>query len=410
MADSYLPRTLESFFKKATRQFPVLLVTGPRQVGKTTFVRHASAKSRTYLTLDDPLLRSLAKEDPALFLQRFRPPMLIDEFQYAPELLPYIKMEVDRRRTPGLFWLTGSQHFQVMKGVSESLAGRVGIVNLLGFSRRELIGKSKDAEPFLPEPAQISRRLAGIKPFVLRDLYRLIWRGSYPAIAADAEIERDLFYSSYVQTYLQRDVRDLAKVGDEAAFLRFLRTAAARTGQLLNMADLARDADVAPNTAKSWLSILQGSGIVFLLQPWHSNVTKRLVKTPKLYFLDTGLCAYLTEWSSPETLEAGAMSGAVLETWVVIETLKSYLHAGRQAPLYYYRDKDKLEIDLLIYRDGTFYPLEIKKTASPTKRDVRAFGAIEKLGRPLGPAGIICLSKANLPLTENVHSIPVAAL
>jgi uncharacterized protein len=410
MTDLYLPRTLERFFRKADRQFPVLLVTGPRQVGKTTFVQHACAASRTYLTLDDPTLRSLAKEDPALFLQRFRPPMLVDEFQYAPELLPHIKMGVDRQRKPGLFWLTGSQHFQAMKGVSESLAGRVGIVNLLGFSHREMIGKSQDAEPFLPDPMEISRKLTKKNPISLRDLYRIIWRGAYPAIAVNDEIERDLFFSSYIQTYLQRDVRDLARVGDETAFLRFFRAAAARTGQLLNMADLARDADVAPNTAKSWLSILQGSGVVFLLQPWHSNITKRMVKTPKLYFLDTGLCAYLTEWSSPETLEAGAMSGAVLETWVVVEILKSYLHAGRQAPLYYYRDKDKLEIDLLIFRDGMVYPLEIKKTANPTKRDARSLGAIDKLGQTIGPGGIICLCQTNLPLTDRFHSIPVAAL
>jgi predicted AAA+ superfamily ATPase len=213
-----------------------------------------------------------------------------------------------------------------------------------------------------------------------------------------------------VQTYLQRDVRDLARVGDESAFLRFLRAAAARTGQLLNTADLARDADVAPNTAKSWLSILQGSGIVYLLEPWHSNVTKRLVKTPKLYFLDTGLCAYLTEWSSPETLEAGAMSGAVFETWVVAEIIKSYLHCGKQAPLYYYRDKDKLEIDLLIVVDGTIHPVEIKKTASPSKHDIRHFAKLDKLKGRVGAGGIVCLAGTHLPLTENAACIPAAAL
>ncbi len=262
---NYLPRTLESFFSKADRQFPVLLVTGARQVGKTTFVQHVRDENRTYITLDDPTLRSLAKTEPALFLQRFRPPLLIDEFQYAPELLPHIKMAVDRTRKPGLFWLTGSQQFQVMKGVSESLAGRVGIVNLLGLSRRELIGKSREAEPFLPTNDAVSHRLKDGGELSLRALYRLIWRGSYPAVAIDENVDRDLFYSSYVQTYLQRDVRDLARVGDESAFLRFLRAAAARTGQLLNMAELARDADVAPNTAKNWLSILQGSGVVYLL-------------------------------------------------------------------------------------------------------------------------------------------------
>jgi predicted AAA+ superfamily ATPase len=370
---------LGNFFRKADKQFPVLLVTGARQVGKTTFAQNLRDKARAYVTLDDPTLRNLAKEDPALFLQRFRPPVLIDEFQYAPELLPYIKMAVDRSRKPGLFWLTGSQQFLVMKGVSESLAGRAGIVNLLGLSRRGLAGKSKEPEPFLPTPTAVSGRLKDGGALSLKALYRTIWRGSYPAIAIDEGVDRDLFYSSYVQTYLQRDVRDLARVGDESAFLRFLRAAAARTGQLLNMADLARDADVAPNTAKNWLSILQASGIVYLLEPWHSNVAKRLVKTPKLYFLDTGLCAYLTEWSSPETLEAGAMSGAVFETWVVAEIIKSYLHCGKQAPLYYYRDKDKLEIDLLIVVDGTIHPVEIKKTASPSKHDIRHFATLDKL-------------------------------
>lgn len=407
---NYLPRTLEEFFIRANGQFPVLLVTGARQVGKTTFVQHVREDARAYVTLDDPNLRSLARQEPALFLQRFRPPLLIDEFQYAPELLPHFKMAADRSRTPGLFWLTGSQQFQVMRGVSESLAGRVGIVNLLGLSRRELIGKSRGVEPFLPTDVCVSRRLEDGGKLDLKELYRTIWRGSYPAVATRQDMDRDLFYSSYVQTYLQRDVRDLARVGDESAFLRFLRAAAARTGQLLNTADLARDADVAPNTAKSWLSILQGSGIVYLLEPWHSNVTKRLVKTPKLYFLDTGLCAYLTEWSSPETLEAGAMSGAVFETWVVAEIIKSYLHCGKQAPLYYYRDKDKLEIDLLIVVDGTIHPVEIKKTASPSRHDIRRFAKLDKLKSLVGAGGIVCLADTHLPLTEKAACIPAAAL
>ena len=223
-------------------------------------------------------------------------------------------------------------------------------------------------------------------------------------------MDRDLFFSSYVQTYLQRDVRDLARVGDEMSFLRFLRAAAARTATLLNLADLARDADVAPNTAKNWLSILQASGIIYLLEPYHSNVTKRLVKTPKLYFLDTGICSYLTEWSSPETLEAGAMSGAIFETWVVNELLKSYWHNGRHAPFYYFRDKDRKEIDILIVQNDMVYPLEIKKTASPDRDDVRHFHVLERLNKKIGPGGVICLTEHSLPLTESVLSIPVSAL
>jgi predicted AAA+ superfamily ATPase len=406
----YVSRTLEAFVETATRQFPVLLVTGARQVGKTTLLLHLSQDKRPYVTLDDPLVLSLARQDPPLFLQRFPPPVLIDEIQYAPELLPYIKMAVDKTREPGLFWLTGSQQFHLMKGVSESLAGRVAVVHLLGLSRRELAGLAHVRKPFLPDPDEIRDRLSVGGNLPLKDLYRLIWRGAFPAIALHDAVDRDLFYSSYVQTYLQRDVRDLARVGDELAFLRFLRAAAARTAQLLNLTDLSRDADIAVNTAKNWLSILQTSGIAYLLEPYHTNVTKRLVKTPKLYILDTGLCAYLTEWSSPETLEAGAMSGASLETWIMAEILKSYWHNGRQAPFYFYRDKDLKEIDLLIVRDGTIYPLEFKKTASPGTNDVRHFHTLERLKMPIGPGGVICLAEQSLPLSSSTLSIPVAAI
>jgi uncharacterized protein len=406
MQPPYVKRTLETFFLNATLQFPVMLVTGARQVGKTTFLRHVSGEERTYVTLDDPMILSLAREDPALFMQRFPPPLLIDEIQYAPSLLTYIKMEADRNRKPGLFWLTGSQQFHLMQGVSESLAGRVGIVRLLGLSGKERKGEGLEISPFLPT----TKRIARGESLPLKALYRSIWRGSYPAIALDDAMDRDLFYSSYVQTYLQRDVRDLARVGDERVFFRFLRAAAARSGQLLNLADLARDSDVAPNTAKQWLSILQASGIVYLLEPYHTNITKRLVRSPKLYFLDTGLCSWLTEWTSPETLEAGAMSGGILETWIMSELLKTYWHNGLKEPFYFYRNKDQLEIDLLILQDGVVYPLEFKKSASPGKADVRSFKTLEKLGLPIGQGGIICLTPQSLPITANVLSIPVGVI
>jgi predicted AAA+ superfamily ATPase len=406
----YVVRTLEPFVTRAAQQFPVVLLTGARQVGKTTLLRHLSQGERAYVTLDDPLILSLAKTDPALFMQRFPPPMIIDEIQYAAELLPYIKMAADRTGQPGLFWLTGSQQFHLMKGVSESLAGRVAVLHLLGLSRRELLGQALAARPFVPTPEEVQQRVGAGGQLTLKELYRLIWRGALPAIALNEAVERDLFYSSYVQTYLQRDVRDLARVGDEMAFLRLLRATAARTGQLLNLADLARDADVAPNTAKNWLSILQTAEIIYLLEPYHTNVTQRLVKTPKLYFLDTGLAAYLTEWASPETLEAGAMSGPILETWIVAELLKSYWHTGRRPPFYYYRDKDQREIDLLLVQDGIAYPLELKKTASPSRDDVRHFGALARLGLPVGPGGVICLAEQALPLTASAQSIPAWAI
>ncbi|MBL7649283.1 MAG: ATP-binding protein [Candidatus Hydrogenedentes bacterium] len=403
----YTPRSLDAFLNKASGLFPVVLVTGARQVGKTTLLRHAAGQIRRYVTLDDPLLLRLAQEEPALFVQRFPPPVLIDEIQYAPGLLPHIKMAADELGKPGLFWLTGSQQFHLMKGVSESLAGRVGTMQLLGLSRRELTGKDVDAAPFLPGAMESKDPGAAL---TLSALYQLIWRGSYPAVALNPAMEKELFYRSYLQSYLQRDVRDLAQVGDEMAFLRFLRAAAARSAQLLNMADLARDADVAPNTAKRWLSILQTSGIVYLLPPWHSNRTSRLVKTPKLYFLDTGLCTYLTEWSSPETLEAGALSGAILETWVVTELLKSYWHNGRHAPFSFYRDKEQKEIDLLIEQDGVLYPIEIKKSANPSPKAVGSFKTLGKCGVSVGRGALLCLADQLLPLTDSVDIVPVSAL
>lgn len=406
----YIERTLETFLKNAAGQFPVLLVTGPRQVGKTTILKHLSKDERTYVTLDDPILATMAREEPALFLQRFKPPVLIDEIQYAPELLPYLKMAVDQERKKGMFWLTGSQQFQLMQGVTESLAGRVGIVNLLGLSAKEMQSHATDAVPFLPTQEQLQARLNQSPDLTLTDVYSMIWRGSFPAMALDKEADRDFFYSSYIQTYLQRDVRDLANVGDESAFLKFLRSAAARTGQLVNMSDMARDASVAVPTAKRWLSILETSGIIHLLEPYHSNTTKRLVKAPKLYFLDTGLCAYLTEWTSPETLEAGAMSGAMLETYIFTEILKSYWHNGKRAPLYYYRDRDKKEIDLLIVQDNTIYPLEFKKTGSPDKGMVKQFGLLEPLKKDVAEGGVICLSSTLLPLTKTTNAIPVGCL
>ena len=396
----------------AARHFPVLLVTGARQVGKTTMLRTLAKPSRSYVTLDDPLQMRLAREDPALFVQTHPPPLLIDEIQYAPGLLPHIKMAVDQRKRPGDYWLTGSQPFPLMHGVAESLAGRVAVLRLLGLSRREQLRLPK-TPPFLPKPELLARlRRSGRPADDMRTLFARIWRGSYPALAAQPTMGRDLFFASYLQTYLQRDVRDLARVGDEASFVRFIRAAAARTAQLLNLAELARDADVAPNTAKAWLSILEISGVVHLLQPWHANITKRLVKTPKLYVLDTGLCSWLTQWTSPQTLQAGAMAGAIFETWVIAELLKSHLNAGLQTPFYYFRNKDQYEIDLLIDADGLLYPVEIKKSASPGRDALRGINALAKLGVALGPGAVLCMVPESVPLggTPSVVAVPAGLL
>ena len=402
----YIRRTLEQYVKKITQQFPVLMLTGSRQVGKTTLLKHLTEKNRNYVTLDNPLLLNLAKSDPSLFMQRFPGPILIDEIQNAPELLPFIKMEVDKSKVNGLFWLTGSQQFHLMKGVSESLAGRVGIINMLGLSLREIFIHSEESTPFLPIPEIIRAKELNSNALSLKELYKIIWRGSYPSVALFKEKNQNMFYSSYIQTYLQRDIHDLAKVGDEMSFLKFLSATAARSAQLLNLSDLARDADITPNTAKSWLSILIATGLVYLLQPYNQNITKRLVKAPKLYFLDTGLCAYLTDWTSPETLESGAMSGAILESWIMSEILKSWWHNGKQAPFYYYRDKDQKEIDLLIITDGKIYPIEFKKTSSPSANVVRHFKLLDKFQYSISYGGVVCLIPESLPLTPSVTSIP----
>ncbi len=406
----YLSRALESAFMDASAQFPVLLLTGPRQVGKTTLLKHLCGKERRYVTLDDLTARELANEDPALFLQRYPPPVLIDEVQYAPRLLPYIKMEVDTSHNFGAFWLTGSQQFQMMKGITESLAGRVAVINLLGFSRRELEQREHHLDPFLPVSVRLNERAATAGTSKLETVYKRIWTGSFPALHAGAVRDRDLFYSSYLQTYLQRDVHDLTQVGDQQAFLRFVKASAARTGQMLNLSELARDVDVTVKTAKAWLSILMASFQVVLVQPYHTNVTKRLVKAPKLYFLDTGLCAYLTEWSSPETLAAGAMSGAMFETYVFAEILRSWWHRMRTPNLYYYRDKDGKEIDFVFEQDQTLFPLEIKRGATPSRDWVRTFPTLERLGKPIGEGGVVCLCKEYTPLTSKTTAIPVGML
>jgi len=403
-----LPRHAAAAVAAASRQFPVLLLTGARQVGKTTLLRALAAAGRRYVTLDDPLALRLAREDPALFLETYAPPVLIDEVQYAPQLLPHVKMAADARQRAGDYWLTGSQPFHLMHGVSESLAGRVAVLSLLGLSRREALGLPR-AGAFVPTPQHLRKLQRSGTPAGLHDLYSHIWRGSFPGLVARPGASRDLFFGSYLQTYLQRDVRDLAQVGDQTAFLRFIRATAARTAQLLNMADLARDADIAPNTAKRWLAVLEASGIVSLLQPWHSTLSKRLVKTPKLHFLDTGLAAYLTQWNSPQTLEAGAMAGALFESWVYGEILRSHAHGGHAAALYHYRDKDQREIDLLIEADGLLHPVECRKSAAPGRDALAGITALAHRGAALGPGAVVCMVPNVVPLQAQPRVTAVPA-
>jgi len=357
-----------------------------------------------------PDLRSLAKEEPRLFLERFPPPVLIDEVHYAPELFPFIKMAVDREGRPGMFWLTGSQQFPLMQGITETLAGRVAIVQLLGFSRREAEQRPASLDPFVPTLARIRERSESAGETSLLCVFERIWLGSFLALVTGAVRDRDLFMSSYLTTYLERDVRDLAQIGDRTAFLKFLRAFAARTGQMLNLSDLARDVDVTVPTAKRWLSILEASMQIFLLQPWHTNLTKRLAKRPKLYFLDTGLCAYLTRWLTPESLAHGAMAGAIFETFVVTEILKSWWHRGGSPAAFYLHDRDGHEIDLLLDQDGALYPVEIKLSGSPRREWIRTWRNSAVLGPRVGEGAVVCLSPQLLPLSERDSAMPVGAL
>lgn len=407
----YYERTLSQVVKNISETFPVLLVTGPRQVGKTTLLEHIREKDRSYVTLDDLDDRNLARSDPALFLQRYKPPVIIDEVQYAPELFSVIKIIVDKEKKNGLFWLTGSQKFELMQGVSETLAGRVGICQVMGLSQKEISRFANLSRPFIPTSdflaAIFEENVAGLD---LMELYSKIWRGSFPKLVADSHVSREVFYSSYIQTYIQRDVRDFTNIGSLLSFQRFLKAAAARSGQLINYADIARDVDVDQKTIKAWISILEASGLIYLLQPFSTNVTSRLIKTPKLYFLDTGLCSYLTGWSSPQSLEAGAMSGAILETYVLSEILKSYLYAGITPNLYFYRDKDQNEIDFLLEHDHVLYPIECKKTATPSANAGKSFHVLNKLPLSIGSSVVLCLKDRAVMLSKNIAALPVSCL
>ena len=420
---AYIKRAAENTIARLSEMFPVLLVTGPRQVGKTTLLQKLAEAQRSeevarkYVTLDDPDVRYLAKHDPALFLQRYSPPVLIDEIQYATELLPYIKMSVDRSRKKGDFWITGSQVFRLMNNVSESLAGRVGIVNLLGLSDAEIY--QEPSEPFQTDPAYLMNRLSVRTPRGLNEIYNRIFKGSMPELYADGNIDWETYYRSYVDTYLRRDIRDLAQVADEMQFYNFMTIVAAHTSKPVIYEELAGMAGVSSPTAKKWLSILVSSHIIALVQPYHNNALKRVVKMPLLHFLDTGLAAYLLKWGNPEALERGAMSGAFFESHVFSEIYKSYLNAGKEPPVFYYRDRDQKEIDLLLYQNGVLSPIEIKKAASPGKTSIRnfdvlqpaaraeAFGGLESLKVEIGTGSVVCMANDLLPVDEKNWYVPV---
>lgn len=405
---NYLPRAIEPAVLRISQSFPVLLITGPRQVGKTTLLRQLGGSERNYVTLDDPDARMLAKTDPALFLERYTPPVTIDEIQYAPEILPYIKMNVDRSHRNGDYWLTGSQMFHAMHNVSESLAGRVGIMNLLGLSNAEINGST--SEPFTTDFGRLTKRVKSVPQMSLMDIYGRIYRGGMPALCTNPDTDPDTFYASYIATYLQRDIRDLSQVGDEMAFYNFMVCVAARTAKPVVYEELAKESGISAPTAKKWLSVLVSSHIVALVQPFHSNALKRITKVPMMHFLDTGLCAHLLKWGSAETLERGIMSGAFFESWVFSEIYKSYLNAAKEPPLFYYRDKDKREIDIVLHYDGTLFPVEVKKSASPGSETVRHFHVLQSSGWQVGSGAVLCMYSDVLPISRENCYVPAWAV
>lgn len=390
---NYIARHMEQRVLELSKSYSAILLTGPRQAGKTTMLRSLAEKEgigREYVSLDNLSVRDMAKNDPALFLQLHKPPVLIDEVQYAPELFTYIKMHIDEHHNSGDFWMTGSQIFRLMRGVQESLAGRVALLHMSPLSQREIIGA--DCVPFTTDFDQLLAESKKIAPVDTPALFERIWKGSMPGIASGLYEDRNMYYSSYISTYVERDVRELSGTVDALKFNRFVTAMAARTSQLLNYKALADDADIDVQTSKAWVDILETLGIIFLLHPYSNNVLKRTIKTPKVYFYDTGLVCYLTKWSSPEVAESGAMSGALLENFTVSEIMKGYQNAGREPYLYFYRDRDAKEIDVIMEGDGKLCPLEIKKTATPDKRIVKTFHVIDKSPLQLGTGAVLCMA------------------
>ncbi len=402
----YIKRNLEDVVMQTTKEYPIVLITGPRQVGKTTMLQKLmEGTKRSYVTLDDLNERSLAKTDPELFLQLHKPPVLIDEVQYAPELFPYIKICVDRTHAQGEFWLTGSQVFGLMRGVQESLAGRVAVLSLTSLSQSEIYGGR--AAPFQVDMEALIERKTGREKADVSAIFTRIYEGSMPALASGAISNHSIFYNSYLNTYIERDVRELSDAIDSLKFLRFMTAAAARSGQIINVADIARDAEISQIQAKDWLNILETLGIIFYLHPYSDNMLKRLVKKPKLYFYDMGLVCHLTKWTSAETLESGAMNGAFLESYVVSEIRKSYLGCGVEPYMYYYRDKDAKEIDLVLEHDGVLNPIEIKKSSNPGTELVRVFRVLDRSSTPRSKGAVICMKPDIGAIDRDNYIVPV---
>lgn len=403
---AYITRELERKFLKMNVFFKAVLVTGARQVGKTTMLKHlAEGTNRTYVSLDNAMARDLAKNDPVLFFQTYKPPILIDEVQKAPELFEQIKIICDETDEKGLIWLTGSQQYGMMKRVRETLAGRIGILELYSLSQREKNGLVFDGElDFSLTTLQARQRLVPRND--VEKVFEHIWEGGMPQIWGVDEELRGEYFNSYVDTYLMRDVAEAGGITDAVRFRKFLLGCAALVSEQVNYATLAESADISQPTAKEWLRILEGLHIVYLLQPYSNNALKRLSKTPKLYFCDTGLCAYLSMWLTPDVLRQGAASGHFYENYVIMELVKNYAYAKSKANLTYYRDSNAKEIDVFVEENNIVHPLEIKKSATPDKREVKKYAVLDKAELIRGMGGIVCMCEEPIPIDEKNCFIP----
>lgn len=393
--------------KDLSKMFSSVIITGSRQVGKTTLLQEYG-KSFEYLSFDDPILVNEFNENGKNFLENYNLPLILDEVQYVPKIFNYIKILCDKLKKKGIIFMSGSQQFKMMENVSESLTGRVGILNISTLSNRE-INNEEFYNEFIPSDKYFNSRKKTISNFKEKEIWHNIQRGLLPELYVNKKFDSKKYYAAYLSTYIERDVRTLTQVSDEITFSKFMVSLAARTGQLLNKAEIAREVSTSETTIDRWLSILKNSNIIYLLYPYANNRLKRVIKTPKVYFLDTGLCAFLTKWTTSDTLSHGAMAGHFFETFVISEIVKSFYNNGIiDPPLYYYRDKDMVEVDLIIESNGIIHPIEIKKYTNYNKNDMSSFRVFNKLNDiKVGNGGIICMYDKLLKLDEKKYIIPI---
>ena len=407
MVQNYIRRSLEPVLKKASTEFPAVVLTGPRQAGKTTLLQQHFGENFRYVSLEPPDVRASANEDPRSFLEINPPPVIFDEIQYAPDLLPYIKERIDANRSKkGQYLLTGSQNLLLMERVTESLAGRAAILQLLPLSQREA-----DGQPEAPLPWESDQLPSRASQRSYHELWKEFLRGGYPELTANPKRDIRLWHASYIQTYLERDVRTLRQVGDLAQFQNFLRALAARNAQLLNLTDIARDLGIVVNTAKAWLSVLEATYQVFVLRPYYANIGKRLVKSPKVYFMDTGTLCYLAGLKDPEHAASGPMGGAIMETAVLSEIIKTLTHNGINPRVYFWRTTAGTEVDFVVEAGVKLVPIEVKLSATPRRAMASAVKIFqEDFGDRAMKGYVVHPGDISLPLGPNIRALPFSLL